>query len=251
MTNGGRRPPPGLVPVEAVAASIRHPPIPHPSSVIPHSPFPYPSSPMLLYTIADLGYLAGSDLEPAVSALLAGGADVVQLRAKDHPPSEILDCARRVLPLCRMAGVPLIVNDHAGVARDAGAGGLHLGQDDGPLAAARAVVGEAALIGRSTHSPAQAAAARDEGFDYIGFGPLYPTPTKPGRPGIGLEDVRDVESSVGRSIPVFCIGGITPANLPEILAAGARRVVLVSALLKANDIAQATREVKDMLKARR
>ena len=94
---------------------------------------------------------------------------------------------------------------------------------------------------------AQARAARDEGFDYIGFGPLFPTPTKEGRPGIGLGDVAAVEESVGSVIPAFCIGGIKPGNLAEVLAAGARRVVIVSALLQAEDVAAATRAVRERI----
>ena len=103
------------------------------------------------------------------------------------------------------------------------------------------------LVGRSTHSPAQARDALAEGFDYIGFGPLFPTPTKEGRPGIGLGDVATVQKAIGGKIPVFCIGGIKPDNLAEVLAAGARRVVMVSALLQVGDVVGATREVRGRL----
>jgi thiamine-phosphate pyrophosphorylase len=105
------------------------------------------------------------------------------------------------------------------------------------------------LIGRSTHSLEQAKAAAQEGFDYLGFGPLFPTPTKLGRPGIGLENVKFVQQQVGEKIPLFCIGGITPNNLTEVLRAGAKRVVIVSAILRAPDIATAIREVKAQLDA--
>jgi len=91
--------------------------------------------------------------------------------------------------------------------------------------------------------------ARDEGFDYIGFGPLFPTPTKKGRPGIGMENIALVQKEVGERIPVFCIGGIKPENLPEVLDAGARRVVIVSSLLQASDITEATRSVVDTLQS--
>jgi thiamine-phosphate pyrophosphorylase len=197
-----------------------------------------------LYAIADLGYLAPEQLEAAVAALLAGGADILQLRAKDHEPAAIERFVRRILPLCRAAAVPLIVNDHPQIAAATGADGVHLGQDDGPPAAARELLGPAALIGRSTHSPAQAAAALAEGADYIGFGPLFATPTKPGRPPIGLADIAAVEAAVGARIPVFCIGGINPATLPAVLAAGARRVVIVSGLLEAPDVQHATRALR-------
>ena len=198
----------------------------------------------LLYGILDLGYVAAENAESATAALLAGGADFLQLRAKGHPPAEIEALARRLLPLCRAAGVPFIVNDHPAIAAAVDADGVHLGQDDGPLAPVRALLGPGKLIGRSTHAPDQARAALAEGFDYIGFGPLFPTPTKLGRPGIGLADLAAVQAGVGSRIPVFAIGGIKRANLPKVLAAGARNVVIVSDLLTAPDIAAATREAK-------
>jgi thiamine-phosphate pyrophosphorylase len=139
--------------------------------------------------------------------------------------------------------VPFILNDHAGLAAALGTDGLHLGQDDGSLDAARALVGPRMMIGRSTHSLAQARAALAEGFDYIGFGPLFPTPTKAGRPAIGLHDIAAMERDVGTRIPAYCIGGIHPGNLAAVMAAGARRVVIVSALLQAPDIEAATRLV--------
>lgn len=200
-----------------------------------------------LYAIVDLGYVAPADIEVAALGLIAGGADLIQLRAKGHVEGEIEAFARRLLPLCREAGVPLIVNDFPEIAARVGADGVHIGQDDGSLAAVREIVGPDMLVGRSTHSPDQARAALEEGFDYIGFGPLFPTPTKAGRPGIGLENVKDVQSSVGGKIPVFCIGGIRRDNLETVMAAGAKRVVIVSDLLTAPDIARATREVVDKL----
>ncbi|HSP42763.1 MAG TPA: thiamine phosphate synthase, partial [Luteolibacter sp.] len=119
--------------------------------------------------------------------------------------------------------------------------------DDGSLAAAREIVGPGKFIGRSTHSLAQARAALEEGFDYIGFGPLFPTPTKLGRPGIGMQDIIEMEREVGEKIPAFCIGGIKRTNLPEVIAAGARRVVIVSDLLTAPDVSAATREARGIL----
>ena len=113
--------------------------------------------------------------------------------------------------------------------------GLHLGQDDGSLAEARTQLKEGIIIGRSTHSLNQARAALSEGADYIGFGPLFPTPTKKGRSGIGLTDISAMEAEVGKEIPAFCIGGIKPENLPAVISAGARRVVVVSHLLTSSD----------------
>lgn len=208
----------------------------------------------LLYAIVDLGYVAAQNLEETTRALIDGGADLIQLRAKDHAADTVETMARRIVPICRAAGVPFIVNDHPDVAARVGADGVHIGQDDGSLAEARALASSALsapcsplLFGRSTHSPEQAAAAVAEGFDYIGFGPLFPTPTKLGRPGIGLEDVALVQQALACRLPVFCIGGIRRANLPGVLDAGARRVVIVSDLLTAPDIAAATREAAELL----
>ncbi|KAB2640011.1 MAG: thiamine phosphate synthase [Verrucomicrobia bacterium] len=201
-----------------------------------------------LYCILDLGYVRPVEAERVTAALLAGGADLLQLRAKNHELSLIEGVARRVLPLCRAAGVPFILNDHLALAAALGADGVHLGQDDGSLATARKLTGDGMLVGRSTHSLAQARAALAEGFDYIGFGPLFPTPTKAGRPAIGLDDILAMERDVGARIPAFGIGGIHPGNLAQVQAAGARRIVMVSALLQAGDIQAATREVASMLK---
>jgi len=196
-----------------------------------------------LYCILDLGYVKEAEAERVATALLGGGADLLQLRAKGHSLDLIESVARRVLPLCRAAGVAFILNDHPALAAMLGADGVHLGQDDGGLAEARDLTGDGMLIGRSTHSLAQARAALAEGFDYIGFGPLFPTPTKAGRPAIGLGDIAAMERDVGAHIPAFCIGGIHPGNLAQVLAVGARRIVMVSALLQAEDIQTATRAV--------
>jgi thiamine-phosphate pyrophosphorylase len=203
-----------------------------------------------LYAIVDLGYVAEERVETTARELLSGGAGILQLRAKGHPEATILEWAKAIAPICREAGIPFIVNDHIDIARECDADGVHLGQDDGPLATARAQLAEGKLVGRSTHSPEQARAALAEGADYIGFGPLFPTPTKLGRPGIGLENIASVEEEVGAHIPVFCIGGIQQANLPEIKQVGARRVVIVSDLLKSDDIASATRTTVTFLSAR-
>ena len=197
----------------------------------------------LLYGILDLGYVAATAATVVATGLLEGGAGLLQLRAKNQPLATIRRVALTLLPLCRDAGIPFIINDHFAMAADIGADGAHLGQDDGTLAAARAVLGPDKIIGRSTHSLAQARAALAEGCDYIGFGPLFATPTKAGRPAIGLHDIAAMELAVGRHIPAFCIGGIKRCNLTTVLAAGARRVVIVSDLLQAPDVVAATSEV--------
>lgn len=198
-----------------------------------------------LYGILDLGYVTEDASVRVTAALLEGGVDLLQLRAKQQDLATIRRVAERLLPLCRAAGVPLILNDYPALAAGLDADGVHIGQDDGPLTDARAVMGTGKIIGRSTHSLEQARAALAEGFDYIGFGPLFPTPTKLGRPSIGLQNIATMEAEVGSEIPAFCIGGITAETLPEVVAAGARRIVVVSALLQAPDVASAARFFRD------
>ena len=179
--------------------------------------------------------------------------DVVQLRAKGREECDIEAMANRVAPIFRDAGVPFIINDHPELVPSVGADGAHVGQDDLAVAdarwrAGRALAGEVPLpiIGKSTHSVEQAVAAAAEGADYIGFGPLYPTPTKAGRPAIGIADIARVHALV--SVPIFCIGGVKLENLDAVIAAGARRVVIVSGILRAADIAAYCREVRARLK---
>ncbi len=198
-----------------------------------------------LYGIVDLGYVSAESAPVAAERLIAGGADVLQLRAKHMERGIIADLAREIHALTFPAGVPLILNDHADLLREVPAEGVHVGQDDLSVAEARAAAGRSCLVGKSTHSMAQAMTAAADGADYIGFGPLYPTPTKPGRPAIGLDEIAAVEGML--SIPVFCIGGIKLSNLPEVGAAGARRVVIVSGWLQADDIAAAVREARRLL----
>lgn len=201
----------------------------------------------VLYGIVDLGYVSQADLRRACEELIRGGVGVIQLRAKGHREAEVLHWGRELLPLCRSAGVPFIVNDFPEVAKELDADGVHIGQDDGSLEETREVVGEAMLVGRSTHSVEQARLALEEGFDYIGFGPLFPTPTKAGRPGIGIENVSLVQEEVGAKIPVFCIGGIRRDNLALVRESGAKRVVIVSDVLLADDTEKAAREVVSQL----
>jgi thiamine-phosphate pyrophosphorylase len=200
-----------------------------------------------LYCILDLGYTPEENAEKVTDALLAGGADLLQLRAKGHDLATIQRVAERLLPLCRAAGVPFILNDHHELAVSLGCDGVHLGQDDGPLDRGIFSSQSPFLFGRSTHSLAQARAALAEGADYIGFGPLFPTPTKLGRPAIGMEEIEVMEAEVGSKIPAFCIGGITRQTLSGVLAAGARRVVIVSDLLTAADVKSATATAKGLL----
>ena len=203
-----------------------------------------------LYGIVDLGYVEATSCELVTQALLDGGVDILQLRAKGLEAPQIARLAERLVPSSHQRGVPFIVNDFVEVACGVGADGVHLGQEDGSIAEAFARLPEGAVVGRSTHSPLQARAALAEGATYIGFGPLFPTPTKEGRPGIGLDDIAEVENAVGKRIPVFCIGGIKRGNLAGVLAAGARRVVIVSDLLRAEDISARCKRIRSEIAER-
>ena len=209
-----------------------------------------------LYGILDLGYAAEDSLERLAVQLCEGGVDIVQLRAKGRDECDIEAMANRVAPILRDAGVPFIINDFPELVPSAGADGAHVGQedfavDDARWRAGRALAGEVPppIIGKSTHSVEQAVAAAVEGGDYIGFGPLFPTPTKAGRPAIGLADIARVHSLV--SVPIFCIGGVKLENLDAVIAAGARRVVIVSGILRAADVAAYCREAKARMEASR
>lgn len=195
-----------------------------------------------LYGIVDLGYVKPMAVVEMTRALAEGGVDILQLRAKNFPPVEVERLARLMHPVTRDAGVPLVINDHPQVAAAVGSEGVHVGQDDLSVAETRRIVGPSFFVGKSTHSLAQAHAAMSEGADYIGFGPIFATGTKPDYTPIGLSDIAEVQRMA--TCPVFCIGGINPQTLPQVLAAGARRVVIVSAFLLAHDVRAMVREVK-------
>jgi thiamine-phosphate pyrophosphorylase len=181
------------------------------------------------------------DLPGFLDAVLGAGVDIVQLREKGLEAREELELLEVFADACRRHSRLLAVNDRADVALAAGAAVLHLGQDDLPVGAARRILGQGPLIGRSSHSPAQAdAAAAEPGADYFCAGPVWATPTKPGRPGTGLELVKYVASRQ-HDRPWFAIGGISLDRLDDVLAAGATRVVVVRAITGAGDPAAATR----------
>jgi thiamine-phosphate pyrophosphorylase len=164
---------------------------------------------------------------------LRGGVDIVQLRIKQRSDDAILDAARRFGAVCARHGVLFVVNDRPEVAVEARADGVHVGQDDIPVARARAIVGEERLVGLSTHSPAQIDAAGGAGVDYIGVGPVHATPTKPGRPAVGLDLVRYAAERA--TVPFFAIGGIDLSNVDAVRGAGAERIAVVRALTEAED----------------
>lgn len=213
-----------------------------------------------LYLCTDARKRQG-DLPEFLDAVLAAGVDIVQLRDKGMEAAEELDHLAVFAEACRKHGKLLAVNDRADVAfatrgvatagaRSAGAEVLHLGQGDLPVPAARAILGDEVLIGRSTHAEAEARAASTEpGVDYYCTGPCWPTPTKPGRHAPGLSLVR-YAASLDSDRPWFAIGGIDASNLDEVLDAGARRVVVVRAITEATDPAQATADLAKRVRER-
>jgi thiamine-phosphate pyrophosphorylase len=201
-----------------------------------------------LYGILDLGYVGTCQLVEMARRLVApGGVDVLQLRAKGFSAPEVATFARRILPVARDAGIPFLINDFPEVAAEIEADGVHVGQDDARIDEVRQLLGPDRIVGKSTHSLAQAREAGAEAVDYIGFGPIFATPTKPEYLPIGPEDIATVEREI--PVPVFCIGGIKRENLGSVLAAGARRVVIVSGLLCAEDLPGYLRDVRDQLDA--
>jgi thiamine-phosphate pyrophosphorylase len=198
-----------------------------------------------LYGIIDLGYVEGSNAVHAAEAMVKGGVDLIQLRGKEQSIDKLVAAAGELHELTSRSSTPLIVNDHAEVASKVPVEGVHVGQDDDSIAVARRKAGRSVVVGKSTHSLDQARTAQCEGADYIGFGPIFATPTKPDYDPIGLEDIRQAHLDV--NVPIFCIGGIKSDNLKEVIAAGARRVAIVSGLLKAPDIAAYAREAKRLL----
>jgi thiamine-phosphate pyrophosphorylase len=193
-----------------------------------------------LYLCTDARRRQG-DLARFLDAVLSAGVDIVQLREKGLEAGEELALLEVFAAACRQHGRLLAVNDRADVALAAGADVLHLGQDDLPVPVARRILGPGPLIGRSSHSAAQAdAAAAEPGVDYFCAGPLWATPTKPGRPGTGLSLLAHV-TQAGPARPWFAIGGIGLDRLDDVLAAGATRVVVVRAITEADDPAAATR----------
>lgn len=195
-----------------------------------------------LYGIVDMGYTEPEQVEARTHALIDGGVRIIQLRAKGKELSQVKAWAVAMQAICRDRGAIFVLNDYPDMAAEIGADAVHVGQDGGSLADVRRIVGDGVLVGRSTHSLEQAKQAKAEGADYIGFGPLFPTGTKPGRASIGLADIAAAQEAAGE-MPLFCIGGINGTTLPEVLKAGAKRVVIVSWLLQQADMAQTAQGV--------
>jgi thiamine-phosphate pyrophosphorylase len=188
--------------------------------------------PSRFYAMVDTA--GGQDPAALARMLLEAGARIMQLRLKEAGSRDFLATAREIAGLCRSHGAMLIVNDRADIARLADAAGVHVGQDDLPLADARAIMGTGSIVGVSTHSVEQARAAAAGGADYIGFGAIYPGGLKNVAKAQGLERLRAVRAAV--SLPIVAIGGITETTMPEVLAAGADAAAIITDVVRASDI---------------
>ena len=201
-----------------------------------------------LYLVCGADGDGRGDLRAFLDAALRGGVDVVQLREKDPAVSNdaLLDAARMFRAAADAHGALFVLNDRPDLAAAARADGVHVGQDDMPVAEARALVGEDVLLGRSTHTPAQVDDAAVADVDYFAVGPVHATPTKPGRPAVGLELIRHA-ASAPRAVPWFAIGGIDASNVGDVADAGASRIVVVRALTEADDPEATARALRGAL----
>jgi thiamine-phosphate pyrophosphorylase len=203
-----------------------------------------------LYTFVDTAYLHGRAPEFIAQQLCAGGSDLIQLRAKNSSPDEIRRMVEKVLPVTRAANVGLVINDHLEIAREIGADICHLGQEDFfdvgfTQVSQLSTINSQLKIGLSTHAPAQAQRALAAGADYIAIGPIFATGTKPMAKPVTLEYVRWANANV--NVPWFAIGGINLQTIDAVLAAGAKRICVVSAILNAPDVAKACAEFRRKL----
>jgi thiamine-phosphate pyrophosphorylase len=197
-----------------------------------------------LYLVTD-ARPALQPFEAFLEAAVAGGVGMVQLRDRELDDADLLRVAIRGVLTCAPLGVPFIINDRADIAVLAGADGVHLGQSDVPPSQARRIVGDDAIVGLSTHSPEQIQSAETEAVDYIGVGPIHATPTKPGRPAVGTELVRFAAAHTTRHF--FAIGGLEPANVGAVIAAGGRAVSVLRWVSRAADPRSAARAMVDAL----
>ncbi len=195
-----------------------------------------------VYVVTARHLTGGRDLEEVVSRALAGGAGAVQLREKDLPAAELYRLAARLLPLVRRAGALLLINDRVDVALAAGADGVHLSGASLPVRAVRRLAGPRFIIGASVHSREEAVAAAEAGADYLVYGNVFETASKPGRCGRGVEALAEVCCAV--RVPVLAIGGIGPANAALVAGAGAAGVAVMSAAMAAPDPAEVVRALQ-------
>ena len=191
--------------------------------------------------------MCGDEPDEFLAAALAGGVDIVQLRMKEADDGEIVAAGRRFAAAAAEHDALFILNDRPDLVDATGADGVHVGQDDAAVDAARALVGPDRIVGLSTHTPEQIGAALIAPVDYIGVGPVHATPTKPGRPAVGLELVRFAAANA--TVPFFAIGGIDTTNVNAVAGAGATRVAVVRALTNAVDPSTAARTLRAAITA--
>lgn len=200
---------------------------------------------MLLYAVTDSAWLHGRTLASCVREALAGGATFVQLREKHMSTDELVEEAKTILPICREARVPFLIDDDVEAARLVGADGVHVGQSDTACAEARRILGPDAIVGVSAQTVEQAVAAERAGADYLGVGALIPTPTKPDAVDVTPEELARICRAV--EIPVVGIGGLHLSTIGILDGTGAAGAAVVSAIFAAEDIERDTRELADKL----
>ena len=201
---------------------------------------------LFLYGVTDRAWLAGRTLPDMVREAIAGGATFIQLREKHAPAAEIAELARAIMPICREARVPFVIDDEVELAREVGADGVHVGQEDMAAARAREILGPRAIIGVSAQTVDEALAAQAAGADYLGVGALIPTPTKPDAADVTAAELERICAAV--EIPVVGIGGLHAATLDVLRGSGVAGAAVVSALFAASDPCAAAKELAEGLR---
>lgn len=202
---------------------------------------------MLLYAVTDSAWLGERSLAECVRQALAGGATFMQLREKHATHAQTVALAHELLPLCRAAGVPFVVNDDVRAAHEAGADGVHVGQSDAACAEARALLGPRAIVGVSAQTVEQARAAEAAGASYLGVGAVIATPTKPDAADVSFDELRAIVRAV--NIPVVAIGGLNARTVDMLAGSGVCGAAVVSAIFAADDITAATRALKGKMQS--
>ena len=203
-----------------------------------------------LYVITGQAFLRGRRLEDVIAAAIRGGADTIQLREKDYSGRELLEAGHLLRRVTRELGARLIINDRIDVAHAVDADGVHLGQGDLPIAAARAILGPDKIVGLSTHNVEEAVLAERAGANYIGLGPMKPTQTKlDTEPVVGPSGLREVRRHV--QLPIVAIGGIKQEDVAEIIRSGANAVAIISAVIGSDDVEGAARAIRTLVDAER
>ena len=200
---------------------------------------------MLVYAVTDRTWLNGRSLVECVQQAVDGGATFVQLREKDALHEEIVELAHELIPICREAGVPFVIDDEVSIALEVGADGVHVGQDDMACENARAMLGPDAIVGVSAQTVAQALAAQKAGADYLGVGALIPTPTKPDAVDVTFDELRAICDAV--DIPVVGIGGLNKNTVAQLKGSGVDGAAVVSAIFAADDCGSAARGLRNLM----